>query len=336
MVTFLAAVFVFGLLIASHEFGHFITAKLAGIKVLEFAIGMGPKLIGFKTKETKYSLRILPIGGYVKMLGEEEESNDPRAFCNKSPWRRLTVIVAGAFMNFAIAVILFSLVFMNTGILKPIIGHIEPNYPAAKAGLMVGDKIVAVNNQPIKKWDEFTNFIFKNKDKAIKITVNRENKDVDFTLKPQYDSEMNKYLIGINATLVKGNILESFKEGFKKTIDTGTEIFKFLGTAIRGKISSAEVGGPIAIIQMSGQVAKMGVWNLLMFAAVLSVNLGIINLIPFPALDGGWVIILLIEGITGKKLDENKVGVINLIGFSILMALFVLITFKDISKLGNF
>ena len=336
MVTFLAAIFVFGLLIISHEMGHFFTAKACGVKVSEFSVGMGPKLFGIKGKKTDYSLRIFPIGGYVKMLGEEEESQDPRAFCNQSPWRRLVVIIAGAFMNFVVAIVLLTIFNFNVGVYKPIVNKVVPNMPAEKAGLKADDRITAVNNNSIESWEEFISFVDQNKDKDFKLTVDRNGQKLDVTLKPEFDKTANKYMIGIESKYVKGSFAESIADAFRKTNQIVKEIFKFFGFLFQGKISSNDVGGPVAIIKMSGEAAKLGIWNLIMFAAFLSINLGVINLVPFPALDGGWVVILLIEGITGKKPNEDKLGIVNLIGFSILMALAVFITYKDILKLGSF
>jgi regulator of sigma E protease len=336
LITFFAAIFVFGLLIASHEFGHFITAKASGIKVLEFAIGMGPKILGFKKGETNYSLRVFPIGGYVKMLGEDGESSDPRAFCNQKPWKRLIVITAGAFMNFLIAILLFSLVFINTGIAKPIISKIEPGYPAEKAGMMVNDKIIAVNNEKLRTWDEFLMFITENKEKPFNLKVQRDTQTLDFTIKPILNPKTSMYMIGVSSTLVQGSITESLKSGFTQTFVSIKQMVTFIGNAFQGKISSADVGGPVAIVKLSGQAAKVGFWTLLWFTAFLSINLGIINLIPFPALDGGWVIIILIEAITGRKIDENKIGIVNMIGFTVLIAFAIFITFKDILRLNTF
>lgn len=336
MQTFLAAIFVFGLLITSHEFGHFITAKLSKVKVLEFSLGMGPKLFGFKGKETNYSLRIFPIGGYVKMLGEEEECSDPRAFCNQSPWKRLIIIVAGAFMNFVIAIVLFFLVSYNLGVVKPVVSSLEPNYPAINAGIKPNDKIIMVNDKKINTWNEFKIFIAENKDKPFKMTIKRDNKIFEINLKPLYNEKEDRYMVGISPTLIKGNFIESIKSGFDETFTSISQMLIFLGGIFKGKISANDVGGPVAIVKMSGEAAKVSIWNLLLFTGFLSVNLGVFNLIPFPALDGGWVVILLIEALTGKKIDENKIGLINLIGFAILITFAILVTFKDIIKLNSY
>lgn len=332
MQTLLATIFVFGLLITSHELGHFVTAKLSGIKVLEFAIGMGPKILGFKKGETSYSLRLFPIGGYVKMLGEEEDSNDPRAFCNQSPWKRLIVIIAGAFMNFVIAIILFAIIAYNAGVVRPIISEVEVGLPAYNAGVKVNDRIIEVNNKKVKTWEDFIIEISENKGKPIDLTIKRDDFIKTITVTPVYSEDRGKYIIGIVPTVQKAGIITSIAEGFNKTVFTVKQMGIFLGRALRGNISSEDVGGPVAIVKMSGEAAKYGILSLLSFAALLSINLGVLNLIPFPALDGGWVIILLFEGITRKKIDENKIGLVNLIGFTILILFAIFITYKDILR----
>lgn len=336
LITTLAAIFVFGLLISSHELGHFIVAKLSGVTVLEFAIGMGPKLFSFTKGETKYTLRLLPIGGYNKMLGEQEKSEDPKAFSNKSPWKRLGIIVAGAAMNFLIAVILFFLVSYNLGIMKPIVSTVEKNYPAEAAGLQKNDKILAINGTKITNWNDFTAFVNSNGNKSFTIKIRRGETETNVNLTPKFNKKENRYMIGIAGTNVKGDFIESAKNGVLLTGDSINQMLGFLGSALRGHVSSEDVGGPVAVVKMSGEFAQAGFWSLLYFTAFLSINLGVINLIPFPALDGGWVIILLYEGITRRKIDENKIGLVNFIGFALLMSLVVVITFHDVIKLNLF
>lgn len=336
--TALAVIFVFGILIASHELGHFTVAKLSGVKVLEFALGMGPKIFGFKHGETNYSLRLLPIGGYVKMLGEEEDSDDPRAVCNANPWKRILISLAGAFMNFVLAIVLFTIVLYNMGMptKEPIVGGLMDNYPALEAGVLTNDKILSVDNTKVNTWEDLTSFLQKNKDKQFKLTVLRDGKTVEMNITPKFDKEQNAYLIGINYKLEKGNILMSIKNGVVETFSAVTWMVGILMGAFKGKMSLNDIGGPVAVVKMSGEVAQLGLLRLLSFAGALSINLGIINLIPFPALDGGWVVILLIQAITGKKIDENKIGFINLIGFVVLFGLMILVTVKDIFTIGSF
>lgn len=330
MTTLLASIFVFGLLIASHEFGHFIVAKSSGVKVLEFSIGMGPKILGFHRGETDYSLRLLPIGGYVKMLGEDGESSDPRAFCNQSPWRRLPIIVAGAFMNFLIAILLFSIANSMTGFPKPVIGKLDAGLPAELAGFKANDRILSVDNKKIATWNEFMIYMDENKDKEFNMTVKRDGVPFSHSLKPIFDKDMGRYRVGIQAAQIQsGNIVESIKQSFVETTSSIKIMVSWIGKAFTGKASFKDVGGPVAIVQMSGQAASAGFPILLSFAAFLSINLGVINLLPFPALDGGWVIILLIEGITRRKIDENKIGFVNMIGFALLMIFAALVILKD-------
>lgn len=332
MTTILAAILVFGVLIATHECGHFITAKLSGIKVLEFAIGMGPKLISFSKGETDYTLRLLPIGGYVKMLGEEEGSDDPRAFCNQNPWKRLIVILAGAAFNIVTAIVLFSIIFFNQGSIKPVVGEVVSSSPAYEAGINVNDKIIQVGENKIKSWEDFTTSITSNKGTPINVKVQRGDTIKDFELTPKLDKEDNRYKVGIGGTLVKGSFFESIKDGTVKTFTSVKDMISFLGVLITGGASMDALGGPVAIVSLSGEAAQAGIWTLLSFVAFLSINLGVMNLIPFPALDGGWVIIILIEALTGKKIDQNKLGILNFVGFAVLMTLVVFVTYNDILR----
>lgn len=345
MTTFLAAIFVFGLLIATHELGHFSVAKLSGIKVLEFAIGMGPKILKFTRKETDYTLRLLPIGGYVKMLGEEEDSDDPRAFSNQSPWKRLAVIVAGAVFNIITAIILFTLVFMNQNPSNPIVANpkdytttiskVAEDSAAMDAGLKVNDKILKVDGKEVLKWDDILSTLKSNKGESVNLTVESDNTTKDIKLTPKYNEKEKRYLVGISPVInaEPTGIFESIKNATTQTFTAIKQMLEFFGTLITGGASMDSLGGPVAIVSMSGQAAQAGFLTLVYFAAFLSINLGVLNLIPFPALDGGWVIILLIEALTGKKIDQNKLGIINFIGFALLMILIVFVTFKDVMRL---
>ncbi|MEF9934620.1 MAG: RIP metalloprotease RseP [Clostridium sp.] len=328
----IAAILVFGILIATHELGHFLTAKLSGVKVLEFAIGMGPKLFSFRKKETDYTLRLLPIGGYVKMLGEEEGSDDPRAFCNQNPWKRLLIIVAGAAFNIVTAIVLFSIVFFNQGTVKPTIEKVEISSPAYEAGVRENDKIIQINDRKIKTWNEVVAEISENKGNPLDLVVLRDGTEKKISVTPKYDEKAKRHLIGIAPTLEKGNLIESIKDGTVETFASIKQMIGFLGTLVQGNASMDSFGGPVAIVDLSGKAAQAGIWTFLSFMAFLSINLGVLNLIPFPALDGGWVIILLIEALTGKKIDQNKIGILNIIGFALLMTFIVFVTYNDIVR----
>ena len=327
---FIMAMLAFSLLIIIHELGHFILCKLNGVRVSEFSLGMGPKIFGIKGKETEYLIKAFPIGGYVKMEGEDGESNDPRSFTNKTPLQKLSIVSAGAIMNLILAVVLFAIVGASEGYIVPTIGEIVPNGAAMKAGMQVGDKITKVNKVSIDKWDQFINEIYISKGENINIEIVRNSKVKTFSLKPIKNVEANRFMIGIGGTQKKMNFGGAVSYGFNQTINTGKQVFGFFGNLFQGKVSANDVGGPISIIRFSGKAAQAGITTLMYFTALMSVQLGIFNIIPFPALDGGWIFMLLFEIISGKKLDDNKVATINYIGFMCLMAFMVFIVIKDI------
>ncbi|MGH4122351.1 MAG: RIP metalloprotease RseP [Clostridium sp.] len=329
---FIMAILAFSLLIIIHELGHFTMCKLNGVKVYEFSLGMGPKIFGIKGKETEYLIKAFPIGGYVKMEGEESASDDPRSFNNKTAAQKLSIVSAGAIMNIILAVVLFAIVGAAKGYILPIIGEVVPNSPAMQAGIKVGDEITKVNKVKVDRWDQALNEIFTSKGESMNIEIVRNSKAEKVTLVPVENVKEKRFMIGVAPSNVekKLNFGESVSYGFSQTTGTAKQIFGFFGSVFKGQESIKDVGGPISIIKISGKAAQAGLPTLMFLTALLSVQLGILNIIPFPALDGGWIFILLFEIITGKKLDENKVGAVNNIGFMILMAFMVLIVIKDI------
>jgi len=329
---FIMAILAFSVLIIIHELGHFMLCRLNGVKVSEFSLGMGPKLFSIKGKETEYLIKAFPVGGYVKMEGEDGSSDDPRSFTNKTPVQKLSIVSAGAIMNLILAVVLFAIVGAANGYVLPIIGQVVPNSPAMHSGLQVGDKITKVDKVNIDRWDEFLNEILTSKGEIMNIEVVRNSKVKEISLKPVKNVKENRYMIGIAASGAekKLNFGEAVGYGFNETTSTAKQTFGFFGSLFKGQVSASDVGGPISIIRISTKAAQAGFTTLIYFTALMSVQLGIFNIIPFPALDGGWIFMLLFEIITGKKLDDNKVGVINYIGFMFLMALMVVVVIKDI------
>ncbi|AKN29465.1 zinc metalloprotease [Clostridium carboxidivorans P7] len=327
----IAAIITFGILIIIHELGHFTLAKLNGIKVEEFAIGMGPQIFKINRKETVYSIRILPIGGYVKMLGDEGESTDPRAFNNKSPLRKLSVVLAGPVMNFILGIVLFAIIAAGKGYLSPIVDKVVPNQPAAVMGLKSGDKIVKVNGSKILTWEDFVTGVYTSAGKTMDITYVRNGETKSVKVTPVKDPKENRFIVGVYPTAVeKPTMGQSISYGFTETNSLVKQTFSFLKSAFKGKVSKNDFGGPVTIIKLSGAAAKAGILALTAFGAYITVQLGIFNLLPIPALDGGYIFLFLFELITGKKVDQNKVGVINYVGFALLMGLMVLVTIKDI------
>lgn len=326
------AILGFSLIIIVHELGHFMLAKLNGIKVLEFSIGMGPKIYSYQGKETKYSLGILPIGGYVNMLGEGEESDEEGSFSSKHPLRRLSVVLAGAFMNFVLAMIIFVIIFSKIGFSTPVVSSIEDNMPLKEAGLINGDKIVEVNGSKIHTSSDLSLEISQAKDSTMKIVYERNGEKNEVNVTPVYDEERETYRVGFTYTVIENpTVLQCIKEGANETISLVSQTFKSIGMIFTGKANlKTDVGGPVTIVRMSSQAAKVGVMNLFMLVAILSVSVGIFNLLPFPALDGGWSVLLIIEFITKKKVPDKVVGALNTIGFMILIGIMVLVTIKDI------
>ncbi|MDP4087795.1 MAG: RIP metalloprotease RseP [Bacillota bacterium] len=331
------AILAFSVLILSHEFGHFIMAKLNDVKVEEFSLGMGPKLFGVKGKETEYLIKALPIGGYVKMLGEamtgEEEvkTDDPRAFANKSAVRRLSIVAAGPIMNLILAALVYVIIGYGQGFAVPEIASFSDVSPAREEKLMVGDRILEVNNKKVTTWEDLSTEIITNKENTVNLIVKRGSETLKFSIKPIKDEQEDRYIIGVvPAYNHSPSIGQSLSFGFKETktwINLTLSSFKQLFT---GKASLGDVGGPVTIIRASGAAAQAGIWPLLSFMAFLSINLAIFNIIPFPALDGGWIFLCLFEIITRRKIDEKKVAVANYIGFTLLMILMVVVLIKDI------
>lgn len=329
----LMALVAFSLLIISHEFGHFIMARVNGVKVLEFSLGMGPKLFSIKGKETEYLIKLLPIGGYVRMYGEEDDVSvvDERAFSNKTSFQKLTIVAAGPIMNFIIAILFFSLVGGLQGHATNVVDRFVENSPAMEAGIEAGDKITEVNGKMVTTWEDFINEILVlENDNPIKIEVERNGEKINFDIVPSYNAEEERYQVGVYTKVVKPNFIQSVGYGFNQTGSTVRQVFGFFGELFQGNIGADDVGGPISIMKISGMAAQQGILTLLNIMALFSVQLAIFNIVPFPALDGGWIFLLLFQIITGKEVNKEKVATINYYGFLLLMGLMVFVLLKDI------
>ncbi len=337
MITAIAAIFVFLFVVLFHELGHFTVAKLVGIKVNEFSIGMGPKLLQKTKGDTEYTLRLLPIGGYVSMEGEDEDSEDPRGFSNASPFARILVIAAGAIMNFILAIIVFAIASYSIGTLTTTINKTIENTPAYEAGMTQGERIVSVNGNEIANWTDISKMInSENAEDNIVIETEKDNEIKSYDLKT-IKSEDGKRIIGIEPVVEK-NILTSTKNGFRQLVATIKEMLMVIGRLFRGNLNKDEVqvSGPIGIIKTIGDFAKQGMTMLLLLTGLISTNLGFFNLLPIPALDGSRILFILIEIIRGKPVDPEKEGMVHYIGFIFLIGLMLFVTFSDIIKLNLF
>jgi len=341
--TFIISILVFGVIIFVHEFGHFALAKMTGIRVEEFSLGMGPKIIGHQKGETLYSIRALPLGGFCKLTGENFEENedvpDEKRFDQKPLWARMAVIVSGSLMNFLLAAVIFALIFSVIGIPQDYtnkIGEVLPGSAAEEAGLKPGDIITSINDVPVENWTELTTVIHNRPNEQVLLGVQRETQTFTIPVVPQFDQNREIGMIGIaprEAIWQRINIFDGIVKGFTETFRLTGAMIEQLILLVTGKVSAEGVAGPVGIIQLIGQSARYGLVYVANLTAVISVNLGLINLLPIPALDGGRFFFLLVEGILRRKVNPEKENLIHFLGFALLMALMIFITYKDIARL---
>lgn len=340
---FIIAIIMFSVIILFHELGHFLLAKKNGIRVNEFCLGLGPTLFGKEIGETKYSVKLFPFGGACMMEGEDAESDDKRAFGQKSVWARISVVVAGPVFNFIMAYILAVILLCCIGIDKPVVSDVIEGYSAEAAGLQAGDVIVKINNKPVHFYREVSMYNFFHPGEQMDVTYERDGEKITSVINPTYDEESGRYLIGIKTKYEreKESFLTNIKYGLyevKYWIWTSIESLKMLVT---GRVSVNELSGPVGIVKTIGDTYEEsksdGIFyifiNMINFSILLSANLGVMNLLPLPALDGGRLVFLIIEAIRRKKVDPEKEGMVHFVGIVILMGLMVLVMFNDIRKL---
>lgn len=342
MTTVIATIFVFGLLVLFHELGHFVTAKMTGMRVSEFAIGFGPKLISKKSGETEYSVRVIPLGGFNRIDGmDPEETQDERGFSQKPIWARAVVIAAGSLMNFVLPIFLFTIVFLSNGIEtiseKPIIGALIPDKPAIQSGLSAGDRILKVNGKPVGNWQEVVESIRVSKDSLTLEMMTQAGKSRTVTMIPEIDKKSGRSLIGIVPVIDRQTLgfVDSVSRAAQQTVAIAGKMLTGLGQMFIGK-AEADIAGPIGVLRLTGEMAQHGFIPLLQFAGFLSINLGLINLLPVPMLDGGHLVALLLEAIRRKPLSAKQVKYTQMVGMALLGLLMIFATLKDLIRLNLF
>ncbi len=373
--TIILFLLILGVIVFFHELGHFVMAKLYGVKVEEFAIGFPPKIFGVKKGETEYRLNWVPLGGYCKIVGEDgEEKDNPRSFGSRSIFQRFQIISAGVLMNFLLAFVIFSFIFMlgfpqditgkelsiikadeNSGQAEIVIdeenaksvkdvkiqiSEVIEDSPADKAEIKIGDTIVQADEMKINSIEDLQNYTQENLGEPIVLSITRGNENFTKEIIPRENYPEDEGAMGISlaqTAVVSYSILEAIKQGFEYTVQLTIFIIVAFASIIWGLVTTgktvAEVSGPVGIAAMTQQAASMGFLTVLNFTALISVNLAIINALPLPALDGGRMLFLLVEKIKGSPINQVWEAKANNLGFMLLMALMVVVTFKDVAKL---
>ncbi|MBW2490691.1 MAG: RIP metalloprotease RseP [Deltaproteobacteria bacterium] len=349
-VSIFSLIIVLGVLIFFHELGHFLVARLLGVGVERFSLGFGPKLIGKKIGITEYRISAIPLGGYVKMVGESPDSeldpsDIPISFTHKHVFKRILIVAAGPLFNIFLAVIIFFGIFQISGllILKPSIGDVNEGTPAYMAGLKKDDLVVSIDGANISSWEDMANAIMASKGKTIAISVIRGDtiltKNVTQEVKKFkniFNEDVDRYVIGITASgevLKKDlNLFQSFSESIIQTYQITALTIKGVVKLFQGTVSPKTLGGPIMIAQMAGQQAKEGVVNLIFFIALISINLAILNFLPIPVLDGGHLLFFFIEAIKGRPVSIKVREISQQAGIFVLILLMIYVFYNDIAR----
>lgn len=356
--TIIIFLIILGVIVFVHELGHFTSAKFFGVRVDEFGLGFPPKLFGRKRGETEYSLNWIPLGGFVKIAGEDGENReDPRSFGAKPIWQRAIVLAAGVAMNFLLAIVLFTAVFMSdfptdvTGIstsdlpadaqVSIQISAVGEGSPAQAAGLLPMDQVLQLDSRNVSEVEEIHDYTAANPGKTISMTIERNGELLTKEVAPRADAQTGEGAIGVSlvkTAIIDYSLLDSIKEATIYTADMTVYIVQYLFTTLRQLVTTggttAEVSGPVGMVSMTAQAAEMGIIVLLNFTALISVNLAIVNILPLPALDGGRIMFLLFEGIKGRPVSQELEAKIHSVGFMLLMLLMLIITFQDLARAG--
>lgn len=335
------ALLVFSVIVIIHELGHFLLAKLNGITVTEFSVGMGPRLFSHEWGGTRYSLKLLPFGGSCMMVGEDEESTEEGSFGGKSVWARIAVVAAGPVFNFILAFVLSLILVGNIGYDDTIIDVTE-GYPAAEAGMQNGDEILRLNGSRVYVFREVSLYNSLHQGEPMEITYARDGEKHTVTLEPIQD-ESGSYRMGFSKSAVrsKGNIFQILKYSYAELRYWVKATLESLVMLVRGQVGLQDMSGPVGIVNAIGdtyEANRSDGWyyvtlSMMMISILLSVNLGIMNLLPIPALDGGRLVFLIIEAVRGKAISQEKEGMVHFAGFVLLMGLMVFILFNDIRNI---
>jgi regulator of sigma E protease len=351
--TFLSFAVALGVLVFVHELGHFAVAKRIGVRVLRFSIGFGPIIFSRRRGETEYALSAVPMGGYVKMLGEEDDAEaevaaEPeRAFSTQPPARRAAIVFAGPAMNFVFAFLTYAVLFVAVGVelpsSEPRVGGVSAGLPAEHAGLQAGDRVVAVNDVPVTTWEALSKSVLDSGGARLRLTVERNGAQFPIEVTPElhetrtlFGEDAGKvYRIGIEASHEWSQVgpLTAVGMAAQQTWAATAVVVKGLVLMVQGRVPLRELGGPIAIARAAGQQARAGVRYFLSMLAFLSINLGVLNLLPIPALDGGHLAFFAVEGLLRRPLRPRQREIAQQVGLLLLITLMVFVFYNDIHRL---
>lgn len=349
-INIISVIILLGVLIFVHELGHFLIAKCSGVGVLKFSLGFGPKLVGKKIGETEYIISMIPLGGYVKLLGESaddeiSEDDEKRSFLKQHVLKKIGIVAAGPVFNFLFAIIVFTIIYMvGIPVLTSEVGDVQKGSPALEAGIKGGDIILAINDEDISNWGELAGIIVNSEGRELEIRVERNNKIKDIRLKAKltkskniFGEEIDLYKIGISVSsrtvIERLNPFSAFWAGTKQTWYITKITLISIVKMVEGKLSPKTLGGPILIAQMAGARVQEGIVPFIFFMALLSINLGIINLLPVPLLDGGHLLFFIIELISGKEVNVKWREIAQQVGFAMLVMLMIFVFYNDIIRI---
>lgn len=357
-------VLVLSLLVFVHEMGHYLVGRWSGIRVTAFSIGFGPEIVGFNDRHgTRWKLSAIPLGGYVRFFGDEDASSRPDAdsLAGLSPaeraqtlagaklWKRAATVAAGPVANFLLAIVIFAFLFGIYGrsVADPVVAEVRAESSAAEAGIVPGDRLIAMDGEPIKTFDDVRRYVSVRPDTPIVVTVERNGEKIDLPMVPrrteitdQFGNKVEVGLIGVVTNEQSGNFrhisytpVEALQQGVVETGHIISGTFRYIGNLLTGRMKADQLGGPVRVAQASGQMATLGIAAVIQLAAVLSVSIGLLNLMPVPVLDGGHLVFYAIEAIRGKPMGAGAQEIAFRIGLAMVLSLMVFATWNDISNL---
>lgn len=348
--TILSAIVLLGVIIFVHEIGHFLSAKLLGVRVLKFSLGFGPKIYSRKCGETEYLISSIPFGGYVKMFGEEpgeelKEEDKPLSYSHQPVWKRFIIVSSGPIFNLIFAVVIFFIIFLyGLPVLLPEVGEVLNSSPAERAGLIKGDTILSIEGHRINQWDEMTKIIHNSPGKNLRFEVRRHKEAILFSITPEkkvvkdiFGQDKEIGLIGIkpsgNTFIQKSGLFTAMTDSVRRMWEVSVLTVVSIIKLIQRIIPMETIGGPILIVQMAGEQASQGLVNFFLFMAIININLGVLNLLPIPILDGGHILFLGIEAIRRKPLNERFVNIAQRVGLALILFIMAFALYNDIMRL---